>query len=242
MGGAVLTGFSIAIDGPAGSGKSTVARIVAEREGYIYIDTGAMYRAVALSALQSGVSWNDEQAMAQTARDSCIALTGFVPAPGGGLRSRVILNGRDVSDEIRSPGVTEGSSKVAVWPGVRDALVAKMREMALAGSVVMDGRDIGTVVLPNADVKVFLTATPEERARRRQAELAQAGLTVSLDEIRRQIEARDANDSGRAVAPLRAAEDAVVIDTTGRNVEDIVSGIIELARQARVMARREGES
>lgn len=229
---------AIAIDGPAGSGKSTVARIVAERLGYIYVDTGAMYRAVALKALRLGVSWADGPAVARVTRASRIELDGLTSGSGGGRQARVLLDGEDVSEAIRAHHVSKGASDVAVWAEVRSALVEKQREMARVGSVVMDGRDIGTVVLPGAQVKVFLTADIEERVRRRASELAGRGVESDPAMLRSEIEARDINDSTRSVGPLCQAPDAVLIDTSNLSIEQVVARIIELAETARNRMRQ----
>lgn len=220
-------GRVIAIDGPAGAGKSTVARTVAEKLDYTYIDTGAMYRAVARLVLQEGIDParpGGDAAVARLAEAADIALR---PAPGG---SRVEVDGEDVTASLREPAVSEAVSYVAANPAVRARLAALQRDMARRGGVVMDGRDIGTVVLPFADVKIFLTASTEERARRRFAEAVEAGYKLSLDEVRRNIEQRDAIDSTRAVAPLRKAEDAVEIDSTSKTVEEVVEEILHLVR------------
>jgi cytidylate kinase len=205
----------IAIDGPAGAGKSTVARGVAHRLGFTYLDSGAMYRCVALLALAS-----PDEKPARLARAARIELSEDCAAGGGGAKGRVLLNGRDVSEEIRTPAVSEKASQVARDPGVREALVAKQRELVSRGDLVAEGRDIGTVVAPDAALKVFLTADPAERARRRAAEL---GLDsgAGLDELRQ----RDQRDSDREHSPLRAARDAVVLDTTGLEVDDVVERI-----------------
>ena len=198
----------VAIDGPAGAGKSTVARAVAERLGFTYLDSGAMYRCVALASRDSG------QPPAEVARRVRIE-----------LGPRVLLDGRDVSDEIRTPEVTRLSSQVAADPGVREALVDKQREMMAAGDYVAEGRDIGTVVAPKAEVKVFLTASPEERARRRAAELGAEVEEVLADQL-----ARDERDRTREHSPLEAAPGAVEVDTTGLTIEHVVERIAELAR------------
>jgi cytidylate kinase len=201
----------IAIDGPAGAGKSTVARAVAHRLGFTYLDSGAMYRCVALLALAS-----PDQTPSRLARDACIELA-----------ERVLLNGRDVTEAIRTLEVSEKASKVAPDPAVRKALVALQRELLSSGDWVAEGRDIGTVVAPDAALKVFLTADPAERARRRAAELGLDEEAV-LDELRQ----RDQRDSEREHSPLRAAADAVTLDTTGLDVNDVVERIAGLAHPA----------
>ncbi len=214
----------IAIDGPAGSGKSTVARLVAERLGYTYVDTGAMYRAVAYRCLRDGVDPADGDAVTALAR----RLAMHFEADDQGRR--LIVDGEDVSRAIREPEVARLSSPVSAFPGVRERMVELQQAMAAEGGVVMEGRDIQTVVLPDAEVKVFLTASPEERAKRRHRELLERGEDVSLDEVKRQIEARDLRDSSRALAPLRKAADAVEIVTDGMTIEEEVSRIVSLAR------------
>ena len=210
----------VAIDGPAGAGKSTIARRLAERLGFIYIDTGAMYRAVALWALRQGVDTADMHRVEQLALAAEIGLS-----PG-----RISLNGEDVTEAIREPEVSSGASKVAVIPGVRRALVAKQRAMGEHASVVMEGRDIGTVVFPGAEVKVFLDANPGERVRRRGQELEAKGETVSTTELASQIAERDRRDSTRADAPLAQAPDAVYLDSTGLAIEEVEERILKIVR------------
>lgn len=218
-------GLVIAVDGPAGAGKSTVARRVAAALNYLYIDTGAMYRAIALAVLEEGVGPDDGAAVERLARGLDVEL---VPSAAG---NRVLLEGRDVTERIRAPEVSAAVSQVAALPGVRHRMVQLQRRLAAGGGVVMDGRDIGTVVFPDADVKVFLTASAEERARRRWLELRAAGHAPSLDDIRANIESRDRLDSTRDVAPLRKAEDAVEIDTTDKTVDEVVDQVLELVRK-----------
>jgi CMP/dCMP kinase len=206
----------IAIDGPAGAGKSTVARALALRLGFTYLDSGAMYRCVGLLALEAPA-----QEPAALARAAHIELQGRGTAESG----RVILDGRDVSEEIRSPEVSEAASRVASDPGVREALVATQRELIAHGDWVAEGRDIGTVVAPGAELKVFLTANPRERARRRAVELGADAATVLAEQT-----LRDERDSTREHSPLQAAPGAVTLDTSGLGVEDVVERIAELAR------------
>jgi cytidylate kinase len=218
----------VAIDGPAGSGKSTVARALARRLGFTYLDSGALYRAVTLLALERGADLEDGAALGRLAAEMAIE-----------LRERehdyvqVIANGRDVSEEIRAPRVTGASSRVAAHRDVRKALLQKQRELIANGDYVAEGRDIGTVVAPGAPVKLFLTADPAERARRRAAELGRRGIETGADEVRAAIEQRDLLDSTRSAAPLRAAEDAVVIDTTGLEVDQVVERAAALVDEAR---------
>ncbi|MDR7421703.1 MAG: (d)CMP kinase [Armatimonadota bacterium] len=216
---------AVAIDGPTAAGKSSVAREVARRLGYAYLDTGAMYRAVALAARRRGVALRDDQTLTRLARGLAIDFTG---SPDGG---RVLADGEDVTDAIRSPVISEAASRVSTKPGVREAMVARQRVLAAAGGVVMEGRDIGTVVLPDAEVKVFLTASLEARAARRHAELLARGLAVTLDEVRRQVEDRDRRDETRAHSPLRPAPDAVVVDTTDLTLEQAIAAVLEVVRR-----------
>ncbi len=205
----------IAIDGPAGAGKSTVARALATELGFIYLDSGAMYRCVALAALRRGADPDDAGAMTELAGSIVISLED----------ERVELDGGDVSAAIREPAVTEASSRVSVHPGVREAMVARQRELIAAGRYVAEGRDIGTVVSPDSPLKVFLTASAEERARRRAAQLGEDPETV----LAAQRE-RDRRDETREHSALRAAEDAVEIDTTGFSRDEVVGRIASLAR------------
>jgi CMP/dCMP kinase len=216
----------IALDGPAGSGKSTTARRVAHALGYVYIDTGAMYRAITLAALRAKVGIEDG-ILAPLVQASLIEL---LPSEQG---QRTLLNNEDVTDEIRSTRVTETVSAVSALSSVRAAMVERQRELGNAGGVVMDGRDIGTVVFPAAELKVFLVASLEERARRRFAELAASESVPSLtfEEMCRQIEVRDRQDSEREISPLRKAEDAVEIDTSTLSIEEQAGRILTLAHE-----------
>lgn len=214
----------IAIDGPAGAGKSTVAREVAKRLGMRYLDTGAMYRAVTLLALEAGLvpdRIGEVGALAARARLRVVEQDNDL--------SRVFVGEREISEEIRGPLVSQHVSLVSADPAVRAVLTQRQREEAALGNVVLEGRDMGTVVAPQADVKVFLTASVEERARRRQAQLQAKGVNSSLEQLVREIEARDAYDSSRVVAPLRKADDAVEIDTTSMTIDEVVNAICALA-------------
>ncbi|BDG60438.1 (d)CMP kinase [Caldinitratiruptor microaerophilus] len=214
----------IAIDGPAGAGKSTVARLVAARLGYLYVDTGAMYRAVTLKALREGVDPGDAEALARLVRDIDLVLE-----PGAeGVRVR--LDGEDVTAEIRRPEVSRAVSAVAAVPAVRDRMLELQRALARQGGVVMDGRDIGSRVLPWADRKIFITASLAERARRRQRELAEAGVHASLQEVEAEIARRDHLDSTRPHSPLVQVPDAIVIDTTGLTVDEVVTRVLDHCR------------
>jgi cytidylate kinase len=221
----------IAIDGPAGAGKSTVARALAAQLGFTYLDSGAMYRCVALAALERGGGALPERpgALGEVARAAVIELGRRPPrsvaASTGPEPRRVLLDGRDVTEEIRTPEVTEAASIVAADPTVRDALVAKQRELIAEGDLVAEGRDIGTVVAPDAALKVFLTADPHERARRRAAQLG-----ADVDTVLAEQTMRDERDSTRAHSPLQAAPGAVVLDTSGLGVDEVVQRIAELAR------------
>ncbi len=213
----------VAIDGPAGAGKSTVARRLALRLGFLYIDSGAMYRAVGLWALRTGIDLSDARRLSQLAAESAIELE-----PGG---ARVLLNGEDVTEAIRTPEVSEAASRVSTFAGVREAMVAGQRRMAERSSVVMEGRDIGTVVFPDAEIKIFLDADPGERAARRLRESAGRGESVDPEEMSRQIRQRDQRDRTRAEAPLVQAPDAVYVDTTGLSVEQVEETILRIIRK-----------
>lgn len=216
-------GCEVAIDGPAGAGKSTVARAVAERIGCTYIDTGAMYRAVAHAAMRAGLAVGvDDEAIGRLAGE-----LDFEFETCGGLR-RVLVNGEDVSEVIRTPEVGALSSPVSAIPMVREHLVAAQRRMAETVPVVMEGRDIGTVVFPDARVKIFLVASAEERARRRHAEMLTRGDATSYEEVLAAQRERDERDSSRALAPLRPADDAVEIDSDDMTIEEVVDAVMAL--------------
>lgn len=213
--------FSVAIDGPAGSGKSTVARQVAQELDLTYLDTGAMYRAIAWQSLDYQIDIQDETAVAHIAQ-----ITRFDIGSAG-----LLVNGEQITqiDEmLRTPVVSQLASEVAKYPTVRSILVAKQQEMAKRYQVVMDGRDIGTVVLPDAEIKIFLTASIEERAYRRYTELQKKGYQVDLPQLQSEIHTRDVNDQTRSVSPLKQAEDAILIDTTKRTVSEIVKQIMDI--------------
>ncbi|GAA0206567.1 (d)CMP kinase [Selenomonas dianae] len=212
----------IAIDGPAGAGKSTVAKIVAEKLGYTYIDTGAMYRGVAWKTLKQSQTATDEDILRAVQEiDVRLACT-----ENG---TRVTVDGTDVTQEIRTPEVTHIVSRVAALGPVREKMVELQRAMAADGAIVMDGRDIGTNVLPNADVKIFLTASVEERARRRYDEMKEKGYAVNFDDLKREIALRDKQDSEREISPLRQAEDAVLLDTTSLSIDEVVTYVLKLS-------------
>jgi cytidylate kinase len=212
--------LTVAIDGPAGAGKSTVARRVAEELGLLYVDTGAMYRAITWKALQSEIDLSDEQVVAAIAREAEIVLD----------PPEVLVDGVRVTEAIRSPEVTDHVSMVAGMAEVRRVLVEKQRQMAKDGGVVMDGRDIGTHVMPDADVKVFLTASIEERVRRRHLEMIRRGYASDPDRLYQEIKRRDEMDENRSHSPLKPAADAVMLDTTGRSIDEVVSMILDLCR------------
>jgi cytidylate kinase len=223
--------IKIAIDGPVGSGKSTVAKRVARSLAYTYIDTGAMYRAIALKAKREGVSWDDADGMTALARSTSVTLE---PAGGEDETSVVRLDGEDVSRAIRETDIGGGASKIGTISGVRRALVAMQQRMAEAGGVVMEGRDIGTVVLPDAELKIFLTGSVEERAKRRFLELRSKGKTPVMAEVIEEVKARDRQDSTRADSPLKKAGDGVEVDTTAMTREQVIE---ESVRRGRARAR-----
>lgn len=226
--------LTIAIDGPAGAGKSTVARRLAARLGYVYIDSGAMYRAVALKTQRNAIPVSEPDQIAAVTRTARIT---FVPSESGDASQRIHLDGEDVTDEIRTPEMSSFASTVSTIPGVRAALVMQQQALGARGGVVMEGRDIGTVVFPNAEIKIFLTASPEQRAERRHRDIVASGrATTTLEEVRRDQDERDARDSTREVAPLVPAADATVLDSDGRAVDEIVEEILTLIDDRRLDA------
>jgi cytidylate kinase len=213
----------VAIDGPAGAGKTTLARRVAEKLGFVYINSGAMYRAVGLWALRTGTATSDMHRLEQLAREAKIEF-----GPGNG---RVFLNGEDVTEEIQDAAVSDAASKVSAIPAVRRALLGLQRDIAETASVVMEGRDIGSVVFPHAQVKIFLDANADERARRRTNEYQQRGQTTDLDTVAADIAERDRRDRTRSEAPLVQAPDAELVDTTGLSLEQVEEVILRLVRE-----------
>jgi len=217
---------TIAIDGPAGAGKSTIGALVAERLGYLFLDTGAMYRAVALAALERSIDPDDAAALEQLARE--VRITIGPPTVRDGRTYTVLLDGTDVTWAIRDGRIDRAVSQVARVPAVRDAMLEQQRSLAARGRVVMVGRDIGTVVLPDAERKIFLTASAAERARRREEELAARGEQRPRQELLHEILRRDQLDSERAVAPLRAADDAIVVETDGQSVGQALDRVLSV--------------
>lgn len=221
----------VAIDGPAGAGKSTVARRLADALGFVLVDTGAMYRAVALAATRSGVPWNDAERVAGLAR-GIVGAHALVFERDPKLGVRVKLAGEDVSEAIRTPEIAQGASTVSAHGEVRAVLLDLQRQAGEGGGVVLEGRDIGTVVFPDAEVKFFLTASAEIRARRRHEELVAKGQNVTFDETLADVKERDARDEGRSVAPLRKADGAVLVDSTPMTIEETVAFMLAKVREA----------
>ena len=211
--------FNIAIDGPAGAGKSTIAKLAAEKLGFVYVDTGAMYRSMALYFIRQGISPEDEEAIAR----ACSQVEVTIRYADGA--QQVILNGEDVSGLIRSEEVGRMASATSVYGPVRQKLVQLQKQLAREADVIMDGRDIGTNILPNADVKIYLTASVETRAKRRYDELASKGESCDFDEIARDIKERDERDMTREIAPLKKAEDAILVDSSDMTIDEVVSKI-----------------
>jgi CMP/dCMP kinase len=218
----------VTIDGPAAAGKSTAARLLAQRLGYRLLDTGSMYRAVAWSVARAGIEPVDGPALRRHLAATHVAVQG----------ERVSVNGRDVSDAIRTPEISALTSCLTTLAPVRDKVTPIQRELAAAGGVVLEGRDTGTVVCPDAEVKFYLEATLETRVRRRQRELAARGVELEFDAVRRDVEKRDQRDTERALAPLRKAPDAIVLDTGGRTVEQVVAAMIEAVEERRACCTR----
>ncbi len=215
----------LAIDGPSGSGKGTVSRLLAQRLGWHLLDSGALYRLVALSGARRGLAAEDEAAHAALAASMGVV---FGSDPAGG--ERILLDGAEVTDAIRTEQAGQGASRVAAWPSVREALLGRQRAFARPPGLVADGRDMGTVVFPSAALKVYLTASPDERALRRHKQLKDKGSAVSLAALSREIAERDLRDSTRSIAPLRPASDACVLDSTGLTVPEVVESVLALGR------------
>lgn len=221
----------IAIDGPSGAGKSSVTKLVALELGFSCLDTGAMYRAITWKALEEGIDVNDAEALGELAR-SCII--DFVHEEGDPSPKRVLIDGIDVTGEIRTQRIDQNVSPVSAVPAVREALVAQQQRIGHTGDYIVEGRDIGTVVFPDAEVKVFLTASAEERARRRVAQNAERGIgSVDYDAVLADIIRRDEYDSSRDVSPLKPADDAFLLDSSPLTIEQVVQTIVDLAREAR---------
>lgn len=218
--------INVAIDGPAGAGKSTIARKAASVLGYIYIDTGALYRTVGLAAMRAGKDLQSADSIASVLTDELSVELKFVDG-----EQRMFLNGEDVSDAIRTPEASSAASKVSAVPKVREYLFDLQKKMAKENDCIMDGRDIGTVVLPDADVKIFLTASAEARATRRFKELTEKGMDVKFDDVLADMIERDYNDSHRAIAPLKQADDAVLCDTSNINLEQSIELIINTIKE-----------
>lgn len=216
--------ISVAIDGPSAAGKSTIAKMVAKKENFIYIDTGAMYRCVAYYCLTQKIDLNDEKAVEQAIEHIQIRLT---------PDNKVYLNDEDVSNQIRQDQVSLGASCVSKYQAVRSFLVDEQRKMAQAGNVILDGRDIGTVVLPNADLKIYQIASVETRAKRRYLENLERGLDADLETIKKEIEERDYQDTHREISPLKKAEDAIELDTSSLTLEEVVEQVLTLIQKAK---------
>ncbi len=217
--------MKVAIDGPAGAGKSSIAKAVSKKLGFVYIDTGAMYRAVAVYAIENGIEIKEEN----FTRDVLDKIKIDITYEDG--TQKIFLLGKDVSERIREADASIGASNVAVIPAVRLKLVELQRTLAKKTSVIMDGRDIGTYVLPDAEVKIFLTASSDVRAKRRLLEMKEKGMEADFETVKRDIEYRDKNDSEREFAPLRQAEDAVLVDTSDMTIEEVIDRITEIIRE-----------
>ena len=212
-------GYNVAVDGPAGAGKSTIAKLVAKEKGYIYVDTGAMYRGLAIHFLKKGISAEDKEAVAKACKDADVSI-----AYEDGVQ-QVYLNGENITDMLRTEEVGNMASKTSDIPAVREKLLELQRTLAAEKDVIMDGRDIGTNILPNADVKIYLTASVETRAKRRYDELTEKGENCDFEEIARDIQERDARDMNREIAPLKKADDAVLVDSSDMTIEEVVNTI-----------------
>ena len=219
---------AIAIDGPAGAGKSSLAKALASRLGYIYVDTGALYRAIGLAFTEKGIDTDLNCDVEKELKDITVDIK-FIDGV-----QHVLLNGEDVSEKIRTPKASMMASAVSSKPEVRAFLLEMQRDFAQKYNVIMDGRDIGTVVLPNADVKIFLTASDEERAMRRFRELKEKGDSTTFEEVLSDMRQRDYNDSHRAIAPLKPAEDSIIADTTGKNVEQSVEMLMNIIKEKNI--------
>lgn len=219
----------VAIDGPAGAGKSTVTQKVAARLGYSLVDTGALYRAVALAAQRRSVAWTDASRIGEMAQ--ALAQSHVLRFEGVGGESRVLLEGEDVSLAIRNPEIGRGASIVSAVPRVRDALLAMQRDAGRRGGVVLEGRDIGTTVFPDAEAKFYLTASVDVRARRRASELSARGVPANFDDVRREVIERDERDSNRPVAPLSRASDAELVDSSTLEIDEVVERIVRKVRE-----------
>lgn len=217
-------GYNVAIDGPAGAGKSTIAKLVAEKKGYIYVDTGAMYRGLAIHFLDKGIQAEETEKVIEACKDADVK----IQYENG--TQQVYLNGTNITGRLRDEAVGKMTSKCSVIPKVREKLLDLQRDLARTQDVIMDGRDIGTCVLPGADVKVYLTASVETRAKRRYDELMAKGERCDLDEIARDIKERDFRDMNRETAPLKKAEDTVLIDSSDMTIEEVVEAIAGLCR------------
>lgn len=215
-------GYNVAIDGPAGAGKSTIAKLVAKEKGYVYVDTGAMYRGLAIHFLENGIEAEEKEKIAEACKDADVTIR----YEDG--QQQVYLNGKNITAKLREEAVGNMASKSSAIPEVRAKLLELQWELARKEDVIMDGRDIGTCVLPDADVKVFLTASVETRAKRRYDELVEKGVACDLEEIARDIAERDERDSTREIAPLKQAEDAVLVDSSHMTIEEVVAAIVKL--------------
>lgn len=221
----MMKNWQIAIDGPASAGKSTIAKILAKQLAYIYVDTGAMYRAITLAAKQAGIPYDDEAGITDL-----LAQTDIRFAPGEPVQ-RVYLNDQEVTEAIRATDITNNVSQVSAYASVRENLVQRQRQIAHADNVIMDGRDIGTTVLPDAQVKIFLEASVDERAQRRYKENVAKGMDVDLETLKQEIRDRDYKDSHREISPLTQAQDAILVDTTGLDIQAVVNKITEIIQE-----------